>query len=204
MEMKILKILISLAVVSVTLSCAPTQPMEKGKPTEVKKAKKIPHKTSTVEPKRWPIAEELTPAKAADIRELLKVTGSADIGVQMLEVLTQTMANDWRALRPDIPHRFLEILFEEANILLEKGLREPHGFMDRIIGVYHKYYTHNEIKGLLEFYKTELGKKTVRVTPKVMNESMMIGQQWGQVLAPKLMENVQRRCKEEGIEIPKL
>jgi hypothetical protein len=148
-------------------------------------------------------AEELTPAKAADIRELLKVTGIVDAAMTFGNFTFQNMADTIKAARPDIPHRYFEILHEELNIVLEKGLMETGGLMDEIIAVYNKYFTHKEIKGLLEFYETELGKKTIRIMPKLMNESGLITQRWTQLQAPKISENVRRRCKEEGIEIPK-
>ena len=148
-------------------------------------------------------AEELTPAKAADIRELLKITGVKDTAFMFASLTSQGMADAIKKARPDIPHRYFEILNEECFILFEKGLSETGGLMDEIIAAYNKYFTHKEIRGLLEFYETDLGKKAIRITPKLMNECGIIAQQWAQVQVPEIAEKVRRRCKEEGIEIPK-
>jgi hypothetical protein len=148
-------------------------------------------------------ADELTPAKAADIRKLLKVTGITDIALSFGNVIFQRMANTIKSARPDIPHRYFEILNEEIIIVFEKGLSETGGLTDEVIVLYNKYLTHKEIKGLLEFYESELGKKMIRLTPKLMNESGLITQQWLEVQLPKIKEKVLRRCKEEGIEFPK-
>ena len=47
---------------------------------------------------------------------------------------------------------------------------------DDLIKIYCKYYTDEDIKGLIAFYKTPLGKKVLKQTPQIASESMLIGQ----------------------------
>lgn len=112
-------------------------------------------------------AEELTPAKEADIKKLLGVTRAWDTGLQFMNTILQQMARQARSLRSDIPDRFFEILNQEINILFKEKTTERGGLIDQMVAIYSKYYIHKEIKGLLEFYQTELGKKTIKVLPKV-------------------------------------
>ena len=150
------------------------------------------------------IAEELTPAKEADIKKLFELTGARQIGFQMAQFMEQMAVQQIKSVRPDIPARYLEILHEESDRLMRVKMDEPGGLTDLLVRIYSNYYTHKEIKGLLEFYQTELGKKTIRVMPQLLNDSMIAGQQWAQRNVPILYESVRRRCKEEGIELPKL
>jgi uncharacterized protein len=68
--------------------------------------------------------------------------------------------------------------------------------------IYNKYLTHEEIKGLLVFYKSELGQKAIDVMPKMTSEAIVLGQAWGQGLGPELVQRLQAALKKEGIELP--
>lgn len=148
-------------------------------------------------------AEKLSPSKEADIKKLMQLTKATDIGIQFANILSQGINEQIKSLRPDIPHRFFSIVEEEVYSFVEKGMTEKGGLFDIMIAIFNKYYTHQEIKGLIDFYQTELGQKAVEVMPMLLNESMIVGQQWAQKMAPSIWENVQRRLKEEGIELPK-
>ena len=59
----------------------------------------------------------------------------------------------------------------------------------------------DEIKGLLQFYGTPLGKKLVSALPPLTRESMMTGQKWAQSLGPKLDARLKTRFEQKGIKI---
>ena len=69
--------------------------------------------------------------------------------------------------------------------------------------IYHKYLTLEEIEGLIQFYKTPLGRKAISVMPKMTQEGMIAGQEWGQSIGPKFQQKVLDRFKKEGIKIDK-
>jgi hypothetical protein len=60
------------------------------------------------------------------------------------------------------------------------------------IPVYNKYYTHDEIKQLIAFYESSLGKKLVEVTPLLTQETMIIGQKWGEKLGQDIVDELIR------------
>ncbi|CAM4381222.1 DUF2059 domain-containing protein [Flavobacterium terrigena] len=51
---------------------------------------------------------------------------------------------------------------------------------DKLAVVYMEIYTHQDIKDLLKFYETPIGKKMSSNTGLLMEKSMAIGSQWGQ------------------------
>ena len=69
-----------------------------------------------------------------------------------------------------------------------------------IVPVYSNNFTHDEIKGLIEFYQTDLGKKTIEVMPVVLQQSMAAGQMWGRLMGGKVDEKVKLRLDELGID----
>src|SRR5579872_5763280 len=66
----------------------------------------------------------------------------------------------------------------------------PKALLDLAVPLYDKYYSHEEIKGLIQFYQTPLGQKTLSILPKLMAESMNTGQEWGRQLGAQCMEEV--------------
>jgi hypothetical protein len=143
-------------------------------------------------------AEELTAEKRADIEKLLEMTGALAIGQQMSSAVVQQMIGFLRKARPDIPERVLEVLPAEVDAVVNENLG---AIKDLTIPLYHKYFTRDEIKGLIQFYSTPLGQKTVQSLPQLMNESFEVGQQWGKSLGPAIQARVQARLKQEGFDL---
>jgi hypothetical protein len=144
------------------------------------------------------LSEELTPGKEKAILKLLEVTQSKNIGLQMGNAINQSLANSLKTSNPEIPNRAFEILAEETNNLMVKGIDD---LINSIIPLYHKYFTKAEIEELLAFYETPIGRKSITIMPQLMGESMALGQKWGENIVPELVANLQSRFKEAGIEI---
>lgn len=60
--------------------------------------------------------------------------------------------------------------------------------------VYSKYMTIKDLKELIKFYKTPVGKKFAKSTPFIMKESMQVGQQWGMKIGQQFI----KKLKEKG------
>lgn len=53
------------------------------------------------------------------------------------------------------------------------------GLYDKMAGLYMEEFTHEEIKELIAFYNTDLGKKLADKQLDLMQKAMMFGQSWG-------------------------
>jgi len=144
-------------------------------------------------------ADDLTAAKAADIRRLMEITGAANLGIQFGTAVSRQMFQALKAARPDLPDRAMTVIEKEINSLLGEKISTPGGLMDRIIPIYSKYYSQEEIRELLAFYQSPIGRKTIQVLPKVLSESMVAGQQWGQSLGPEVQKRVMAALQREGL-----
>jgi hypothetical protein len=144
------------------------------------------------------LADELTAAKRADIEKLLQMTGSLNLGKQMGAALVEQYAQSLRKLRPDVPQRVIEVLPDEVMAVIDANMG---AFKDKVVPLYDKYFTAAEIKAMIAFYSTDLGKKTITVMPALMGESIAVGQQWGGALGPQIDARVKARLKKEGIEL---
>lgn len=115
-----------------------------------------------------------TPAKEAKIRELMKLTGAAELGVQVMNQLITS-------LRPAItgaPEQFWQDFAKEVK---------PSDLVDRVIPVYSRHFSEQDLDGLLAFYRTPLGQKVVHEMPATMTECVALGQEWGRQVAAQLI-----------------
>lgn len=65
------------------------------------------------------------------------------------------------------------------------------GLYDKMAVSIMKHYTHDDIKKMMEFYNSPIGKKIQEVTPKMTKEQMQAGQDWGMELQGILMKYMQ-------------
>lgn len=133
-----------------------------------------------------------------DIQKLLEITGALSIGRQMSDLTATQMQEAIEAARPDLPPRFFVILREEVEAAVRENMP---AYVASIIPVYAKYYTHDEIRALIRFYQSDLGRKTIRVMPQLMRETVEVGRRWGEALAPHIKRRVMQRFKTEGVDI---
>jgi uncharacterized protein len=146
--------------------------------------------------------DELTPEKQADIRQLIDVTGGTRLAGQFANAAVQSVTATLKSSRQDVPERVIAVLNRELVTLFEERMNTPGGLIERMVAVYDRHFTHPEVKQLLAFYQTPIGRKTVEVLPAVMSESMAVGQAWGQSLAPEIRQRLAAALKKEGLEMP--
>ncbi len=147
--------------------------------------------------------DELNLEKKAAIKELLQVTGASQMGEFFGNAFTQQMTQVLKKTEPDIDPKAFDIIKEEVESLMHEELVVKESLLPSMYLIYHKYLTLEETKGLIRFYKTPLGRKTISVMPKMAQEGMKAGQAWGQSIGPKLQQRVLERFKKEGIKIDK-
>lgn len=145
------------------------------------------------------VADELTNEKYNDIKRLLTVTGAAKITEQIAIATSQQMFQLMKETNPDIPERVFTVINRELNVLFSEKIAASDGLMDKIIPVYDKYFTHQEILDVLSFYQTPTGIKSISVLPMVATESMMAGQRWGESLAPEINRRLTVALEQEGL-----
>lgn len=145
-------------------------------------------------------AETVPPAKDADIRKLLEVTGALKIGNMMTESVVKQMSESFAQSRPDFPAALVDSLAMDVSRIFSQGISVKGGLMDQMVPLYHRQFTHEEIKGLLAFYQSPLGKKVAQTLPALTQESMKLGQEWGEALGPKIESAVHARMKKAGVE----
>jgi hypothetical protein len=143
-------------------------------------------------------APSLDPALRADIEKLMALTGATNLGVQMASQFADAFFKSFKDTQPNVPQRAIEIVQEVIITELSTAFSGPE-LKDGLIGLYAKYFTHAEIKGLIAFYESDLGRKAIANMPNLVREGGEIGQRWAQSAMPKIMQKLQDRLKAEGL-----
>ena len=96
--------------------------------------------------------------KIANIRKMLTLTGGEKVADQIFDVMTATM----RSSAPG------------ANEFLDELKKEMGGgkLMDIMTGIYDRYLSDEDVKGIIQFYESPAGKKMIETTPKIVADTM--------------------------------
>ncbi len=114
------------------------------------------------------------------IRELIRMTGSDTMATQMIDLIMPQL----QEMMPDVPDEFWKEF---------RGQLDPGGVVELVVPIYRNHYTDQEILQLIEFYKTPLGQKVIQETPKILQESYRVGEEWGQQVAIKAVQMLTER-----------
>jgi hypothetical protein len=112
-------------------------------------------------------------------RRLIHLTGGGDLGKQ---VMTQ-MVGSFRQADPGVPEEFWDEFMASVD---------PRELEDLVVPIYVENLSVEEMSAAIDFYSSPAGRSIIRKLPVVLQESMAVGQRWGQELARKVTEKLTR------------
>jgi len=130
---------------------------------------------------------KIDPAKEADIRRLLDIGGTRAIAMQTLDEMTTSIKPLLTNSLPPGEYRqkLIDLFFAKF-----KAKADAQHIVDLAVPIYDKHFSREEINGLIQFYQTPLGKKTLTELPLLLTELRDAGQKWGQALGRDSMQEV--------------
>ena len=117
--------------------------------------------------------------KNDDILRMLKISGGSLLAEQMMDALIP----QFQQLIPDIPNIFWVRFREKLNM---------DDLLYACVPVYDRHFTHDEIRQLIAFYESPIGRRFVEVSPLLNQETMAIGQRWGEQLGQDIVNELIR------------
>jgi hypothetical protein len=131
----------------------------------------------------------IDPQKEARIRELMELTGAKNLGQQLIEAGMEQFRSSVLDSQPDNPRAKQ---FVEAFVSRFQKHFDSNSLTDRVVPIYDKYLSTDDIKGLLEYYHSPLGKRMLQALPNVARESQAAGYALGQQAAQDTMEELKK------------
>lgn len=100
--------------------------------------------------------------------------------------------------------------FMQTNFMWAKDLNEVAAslekdyaprvdeLVDMSARIYASHFTEAELKQLLAFYQSPVGRKAITEEPKALDESMASGGQWGENLSDEVVVRIRDEMKKRG------
>jgi hypothetical protein len=120
---------------------------------------------------------KMDPEKEKKIRRVLEVTGAQ----RMMSQMAGQMIASFKKAQPGVPEEFWNRFEEKFG---------SEDLIDQLVPIYDKYYSKQDLDGLLAFYESPVGQKVLKTMPQVMQESMQVGQAWGKQKAEEVIKEI--------------
>jgi uncharacterized protein len=121
-----------------------------------------------------PAPDDVDPAKKAEIEKMLELTGR----VKMTQMVMEQMISRFKMQNSRVSHEFWDRFEKEVNV---------QGLVEKMIPIYAKYYSLDDLKAINAFYGTAAGQRMIATMPLITRDSMQIGQDWGRDLSFRLL-----------------
>jgi len=121
----------------------------------------------------------------AELNRMLELSGAANMASQ---VLHQIMAPIRQAI-PQVPEEFWVRMMDRFD---------GQELVELTIPIYARHFTLEEIRDINAFYESPTGRKMIGSLPAIMQESMAVGQAWGEKAAGEIIQELEA----EGFEPP--
>ncbi len=125
-----------------------------------------------------------SPEYASRLKTMLRLSG----GEQTFQAAIDQMMSMVKQNNASVPEEIwaeMETEFKKTSI---------DDLVTKLVPIYSQHLTLEDLNGLIEFYKTPVGKKFAEKTPLITQQSIQVGQQWGMEVGQKIVNKI----KEEG------
>ncbi len=143
-------------------------------------------------------AEDTPESRLQVAQKLVEETVTSSLVENMTASVWPPIENDIRSRNPNIDDAALEELRMDFETVQKQQMAE---LVVDMPGIYAKYFTTDELTKILEFQTSEVGRKALSVTPKLMAEFMPKIIQSLQTQMPMIMERFNKRLSEKGFKI---
>ncbi len=118
------------------------------------------------------------------LRKMFEVSGSEESYQAVIKQMISMYKQQYSMVKADV--------WEE----LEKEVLKTSldNLTEMLAPVYQKYMNLEDLRELIKFYQTPVGKKFAKNTPFIMQESMQVGQEWGMQIGQDFI----KKMKEKG------
>jgi len=122
-------------------------------------------------------------AYSKELKKMFELSGSEEtykaVITQMMGMIKMQYSQVPAAVMNELEKEFLNTSMSDLAVELTP--------------VYKKHLSLEDLKGLIAFYETPLGKKYAKKTPAIMQESMAVGQKWGMSIGTKFAETLKAK-----------
>jgi hypothetical protein len=127
---------------------------------------------------------DVSQEKRSEIEKMLQLTGMEKLMAQMKTQMISALKSQMKQVPESFWAKFQEKL-------------DTHELLERIIPLYDKYYTIEDLKAVNAFYESPAGQKLLSTLPQITQESMKIGQEWGEKVGRQAAEEAAKEAEKK-------
>ena len=139
-------------------------------------------------------AQEPSAAAMAEARELIKIKGAGQMFDPLVPGVIETAKNTLLRTSPQLSKDLNEVA---AALRTEYAARRSE-IDEELARAYAKRFTEPELKQVLAFYRTPVGKKMVTEEPQIINDGMQRVQDWADRFSDEVLKRIRAEMAKRG------
>jgi uncharacterized protein len=136
--------------------------------------------------------------KHDDLQRLLRLAGSLNNAKQAIGLLMPQMIASFKKINPAIPDK---VWTDAERIALEEVDRAIPDLEEPLIAIYGANFSAEEVKQLIAFYESPIGRKLVGQMPTILQQSVAVSQVWGSKIGERMKSRIREHAKQNGYEL---
>jgi uncharacterized protein len=139
-------------------------------------------------------AQEPSAAAVGYAKELVSLKGGAGMFDPLIPGVIESVKNMYEPTNPNLGKELGEVAVQ-----LRKDY-EPRraDLLTEVSKIYASHFTEQELKDLVAFYKTPLGKKVILEEPVALDQSLKRASAWAKTFSDEVLERFRTEMKKKG------
>ena len=145
-------------------------------------------------PWTWQVNQSFPKAEVVD---LLRLSGSDNITKELIPIISMQFVAGLRGVNNTISKGTEEAIRGAVGGYLEAPAQQAK-LLDNLVPIYLNRFSETEVRQLIAFYKTPVGRKWTATLPLINSEVAQAGQAWATEIMPGLKNAVFARLSGRG------
>jgi hypothetical protein len=139
-------------------------------------------------------AQDPSGSAVATAKELIEIKGGGAMFEPVIPGIIEQAKNTFLPTNPGLAKELTEV----ANQLRTEFLPRRAQLMEEIAKLYAQRFSEAELKEIITFYKSPVGKKMATEEPAVLEQSFQLAQQWASRLSEEVLQQYRAEMKKRG------
>jgi uncharacterized protein len=142
------------------------------------------------------MSKDNRPSKA-EVVELLRLSGSDNITKELIPLISMQFVLGLRRLNNNVSEGTEEEIRGAVGGYLDAPAQQTK-LLDHLVPIYLNRFSEMEVRQLIAFYRTPVGRKWTATLPQINGEVAQAGQAWATEIMPGLKNAVFARLHDRG------
>jgi hypothetical protein len=139
-------------------------------------------------------AQTPTPAAIAAAKELVSLKGGSAMFDPLVPGVIESAKNSLVPTNPQLTKELNEVALQLRKEFDPKRAE----VLNEVSKIYAQHFTEQELKDLVAFYKTPLGKKMIAEEPIALDQSLKVAQAWATKFSDEVLVRFRAEMKKKG------